>query len=93
METNSFHIPPFVIEIDGVPVEIIEVLKSELVSGDTWYHIVVSINYNGIKSRRYSLDVKDIKDLTNKLKIEITKIKFIHYAYGIDEVKRLISGV
>ncbi|RLC63536.1 MAG: hypothetical protein DRI48_08365 [Chloroflexi bacterium] len=91
MQTNTFHITPFFIEVDGVQVEILEVLKSQLISGDTWYHVVVSINYNGIKSRRYSLDVKDIKDLTNKLKIEITKIKFIDYAYGIDEVKRLIT--
>lgn len=91
METNTFHITPFFIEVDGVQVEVLEVLKSQLISGDTWYHVVVCIHYNGIKSRRYSLDVKDIKDLTNKLKIEITKIKFIDYAYGIDEVKRLIT--
>jgi len=91
METNTFHIPPFFIEIDGVPVQVLEVLKFEYVSGDTWYDVIVSINYNGIKSRRYGLYVKDIKDLKNKLKIEITKIKFIDYAYGRDEVKRLIT--
>jgi len=90
MATETFRLPPFFIEVDGIPVEVLEVLKSELISGDTWYHVVVRIIYNGIKSRRYTLDVKDIKDLTNKLKIEITKIKFIDYAYGIDQVKELI---
>jgi len=90
MAAETFRLPPFFIEVDGIPVEVLEVLKSELISGDTWYHVVVRIIYNGIKSRRYTLDVKDIKDLTNKLKIEITKIKFIDYAYGIDQVKELI---
>jgi hypothetical protein len=90
METNTLQIPPFFIEVDGCQVQVLEVLKSELISGDTWYHIVVSINYKGTYSKRYSLDVKDTKDLVNQLKIEITKIKFIDYGYGIDEVKRLI---
>jgi len=91
METASFHIPPFFIKVDEIPVEILEVLKNELISGEVWYHVVVSINYQGIKSKIYSLDVRDIKELTNKLKIEITKIKFIHYAYGLDHTKEVIT--
>jgi len=91
METITFHIPPFFIEVDGCKVEVHEVLKSELISGDVWYHVVVSIEYKGIKSRRYSIDVKDIKDLTNKLKIEITKIKFIDYGYGLEQAKKAIT--
>lgn len=91
METSTFNIPPFSIEVDGFQVDVLEVLKTQLISGDTWYHVVVQINYKGIKSRRYTLDVKNEKDLLNKLKIEITKVKFIEYAYGINELKRLIT--
>jgi len=91
VKTSTLYLPPFYIEVDGCKVQVLEVLKSQLTFGETWYHVVVSIEYNGIKSRRYSISVKDTKDLINKLKTEITKIKFIHYAYGIDEVKRLIT--
>jgi hypothetical protein len=91
METHTLQIPPFFIEVDGCQVQVLEVLKDELISGDIWYHVFISINYKGIWSKRYSLDVKNIEDLVNQLKIEITKIKFTDYAYGIDEARRLIS--
>jgi hypothetical protein len=91
MESASFQIPPFFIEVDEIPVTIIEVLKTTLISGETWYHVVVQINYKGIKSRRYTLDVKSEQDLINKLKIEITKIKVIEYTHGLPEVRRLIT--
>jgi hypothetical protein len=91
METSQIIIPPFFLEVDGCKVDVVEVRKSELFTGDVWYHVVVSIEYKGIKSKYYTLDVKDTKDLIDKLKIEITKLKFIEYAYGIEYLKRLIS--
>jgi len=91
MESSTFQIPPFFIEVDEIPVTIIEVLKTALISGETWYHVVVQINYKGIKSRRYTLDVKSEQDLINKLKIEITKLKIIEYTYGLPEVRRFIT--
>jgi hypothetical protein len=93
METVSLQICPFTISVDNCQVVIYEALKSQLISGDVWYHVVVQINYKGIKSRRYTLDVKNEKDLINKLKVEISKIKIIEYTYGLDEVKRIITGV
>lgn len=91
MMTQSFIIPPFFIEVDGVFVQVIEVLKTSLVSGESYYHVVVSVNYKGIKSRRFTLDVRNEKELVNKLKVEIAKIKMIEYCYGLSEVRRLIS--
>jgi len=91
MEPATLQLPPFFLEVDGCKVQVLEVLKSQLVSGATWYHIAVIIDYKGIKSRRYTLNVRDTKDLLNKLKVEITKIKFIDYGYGLAEVRRLIS--
>ena len=91
METNSLLLTPFFIEVDGCEVTIFESLKREMVTGQTWFFVVVSIDYKGIKTRRYTLAVRDTQDLINKLKIEITKIKFMEYAYGLDYVKRLIT--
>jgi len=82
---------PLTIEVDGFKVTLHEVLKSGLVSGEWWYHVVVSIDYKGIRSRRYTLDVRNTKELMNKLKIEITKLKVIEYSEGLSEVKRLIT--
>ncbi|MEM2260003.1 MAG: hypothetical protein QXY65_02935 [Candidatus Methanomethylicaceae archaeon] len=91
MEKATFRVFPFSIEVDGTIVNIYEVLKTKLISGDEWYHVVVEINYKGIKSKRYTLDVRNINNLINKLKIEIDKIKLIEYAYGINEVRRVIG--
>jgi hypothetical protein len=90
METNTLHIPPFFIEVDGCQVQVLEVLDSKLMGSDTAFHVVLTINYKGINSKTYSLDAKGTEDLVNKLKIEITKIKFLDYAHGLETVKRLI---
>jgi len=78
--------------VDDVPVRILEVLKTSLDPKNPWYHVVVQIIYKGIKSRIYTLDVRNTKDLVKKLKVEITKIKMLEYVYGRDELKRIIGG-
>jgi len=89
METATLQLPPFFLEIDGVPVQVVEVHKREPITGEVWYIVSVRIIYKGVSSRTYPLFVRNTKDLKNKLKVEITKLKFIEYAYGLDEVKRL----
>jgi len=91
METIKFQIPPFSIEVDGCLVDVLEVLKREIVTGDTLFFVVVQRRYKDVVSRRFTICVKSEKELINKLKIEITKIKFLEYAYGFEEVKRLIT--
>jgi len=78
-------------EIDGVTVQLIEVSKQQLISGENWYVASVKIIYKGIHSRVFPIFAKSTRDLINKLKVEITKIKFIDYTTGINEVRRLIS--
>jgi len=78
-------------DVDGFKITLHEVLKTKLISGHEWYHAVVSIDYKGIRSRRYTLDVRDMKDLVKKLKVEITKLKVVEYAEGLSEVRRLIT--
>jgi hypothetical protein len=91
METSTLQLTPIFLEVDGVPVELVEVSKQQLISGEVWYIASVKIIYKGIHSKVFPLYVKNTQDLVNKLKVEITKLKFIDYAYGIEEVKRLLS--
>jgi len=78
-------------EIDGVTVEVLEVLKHQLISGDKYYTVALRIHYKDIVSKIFNLTVKDEEELKNKLKIEITKIKFMEYAYGLKYVKGVIT--
>jgi len=65
--------------------------KRKLITGEVWYIVSVRVFYKEMTSRTYPLFVRDTKDLVNKLKVEITKLKFIDYGYGLEEVARLIS--
>jgi len=92
MEPAIIQIPPFSIDVDGVEATVFEVLKTQLVSGEVWYHVVVQLKYKNIVSKRYTLDVKDMKNLINKLKVEVSKIKFIELTYGLNELKRVMTS-
>jgi hypothetical protein len=91
MESTTFTLPPFFIEVDGVKVEIVEVSEQKLVSGDTFYIVSCKIYYDNIVSKVFPLYVKSTQELIDKLKVEVTKLKFIEYAYGIQHVKEVIS--
>ena len=78
-------------EIDGVTVEVLEVLKHQLISGDKYYTVALRIHYKNIISKIFHLTVKNIEELKNKLKIEITKIKFMEQSYGLKYVKGVIT--
>jgi hypothetical protein len=91
MEASTIHLTPIFIEVDGVAVQLVEVSKHQLASGEAWYIVSARIMYKGMQSRVFPLFVKNTQDLMNKLKVEITKVKFIEYSYGMDEVRRLIA--
>ena len=92
METLTIQLPPFSIRVDDCEARVLEIYKTQLINGEIWYHVVVELVYKGIRSKRYTLDVKDTNQLINKLKMEVTKVKFLEYAYGLNEVRRAISG-
>lgn len=91
MRTATFVIPPFSVEVDGAIVDVLEVSKQPLSSGETWYIVSCSIRYKGIRSKVFPLFVKDEEDLKNKLKVEVTKIKMIELARGLEELRRLMT--
>jgi hypothetical protein len=87
MMNFSLQLTPFFVDVDGVTVQIIEASKTPL----NEYIVSVRIIYKGIYSKIFPLAVQSTDDLMNKLKVEISKIKFIDYTFGIEEVKRLIT--
>lgn len=91
MERISIPIPPFSIQVEDAVATIWEVIPITFPTGEKRYHVTLTINYRGIESRRFHLDVKSNEDLKNKLKIELTKLKFIYYGYGGDVLRKLMT--
>jgi len=85
MEKAPILLTPFQIQIEDATFTVWEVLKLP----PDRYNCTITINYNNIESKRYPLIVKNEKDLRNKLKIELTKLKFIRLSLG-DEVLRKV---
>jgi len=70
-------IPPIQFIIDNCRITIYEILKSTLISGETFYHVVLDIEYKGKRSRRYTLDAKSTVDFRKRLLVEISKFKWM----------------
>jgi len=91
MSSSRLILTPFSVEVDGVRVDILEVMKLTYPNDYKMYIVSCRIRYKGITSRIFPLFVKNEQDLFNKLKVEVTKVKFLELAYGLDEVRRVIS--
>jgi hypothetical protein len=88
---TQLQLLPQLLEVDGVPVMLVEVSKQEPLYGQPYYIASIKLIYKGIHSKVFPLFVKNTNELMNKLKVEITKIKFIDYMYGLEEVRKLIT--
>lgn len=91
MERAFLPILPQTIEVDGIPVEILEAKDMSLSGGEPYYLVVIRIHYKGITSRVFSIPAHNEQELLNKLKIEVTKLKYLEYIYGIDELRGMIT--
>lgn len=80
-------VPPFQLLVDDTPFEILEVIQHQIGG----YSVAVRMVYKGIQSRVLDVSAKDEKDLLNKLRVELSKIKWIEYIYGLEEVRRTIT--
>jgi len=87
MERASILLTPFHIQIEDATVTVWEVRK---VPPDQ-YNCAITITYKGITSKRYGLIVKNPKDLHNKLKIELTKLKFINLSLGEEALRQAMT--
>jgi len=68
-------VPPFTFVLDGCQVTVWEVIRLRLVTGDTWYHVLLSLKWRGKTSKRFPLDVRSWRELRKKLLVEIPKFK------------------
>uniref|UniRef100_A0A7J3JQ20 Uncharacterized protein n=1 Tax=Ignisphaera aggregans TaxID=334771 RepID=A0A7J3JQ20_9CREN len=91
MTSETIHLLPIYFEVDGVVAEILEILEHKFDERIIGYTVSMRIMYKGIKSRVFPLDCKDLKDLINKLKVEISKLKFMEIVLGLPELRRLIT--
>jgi len=91
MSQSRLILTPFSVEVDGVRIDILEVMKLTYPSGDKRYIVSCRMHYKNVTSKIFPLFVKSEEDLLNKLKVEVTKVKFLELAYGLDEVKRVIT--
>lgn len=69
-------VPPVRFTLDGVNVTIYEVLRSRLVTGKTYYHVTLDLEYAGKRSRRFTLDATGTRDFRKRLLVEIAKFKW-----------------
>jgi len=90
MDTLQITVPPVTTKVSNCLVDILEVLKSELISGDTWYHVVVKVRCPDFQSRVFCLDVKDINDLKHKVEVEIAKIRMLKFVLGNDYIREVV---
>lgn len=87
MKPLRLVVPPFVVEVDGTPFEILEVIQ-HAIGG---YSVAVRMTYKGIRSRILDMSARDEQDLIRKLKAELAKIKWFEFLYGLEEVRRIIT--
>jgi len=83
MERAPILLTPFHIQIEDATITVWEIRK---VPPDQ-YNCTITITYKNITSKRYGLIVKSSKDLRNKLKIELTKLKFINLSLGEEALR------
>jgi len=70
-------IPPVRFTLDDAIVTIYEVNKSKLINGEVWYHVNLDIQVDKYRSKRFTLDVRNVKELKRKLLVEISKFKLL----------------
>jgi len=91
MQSIKLILPPFSFMVDEARVDVLEISRSRLIDGSEMYHVVIRVNYKGVTSRAYTLDVRDGDDLVYKATVEVNKIKWFEYIYGLNELRKVIS--
>jgi len=81
------RIPPQTLWLDDAKVTIVEVMRSDLITGDTFYHVFLQVEMPPFPPRRFSLDVKSFDELRKKLLVEVSKLKIFRICGMEDLVK------
>jgi len=73
-------VPPYVAEIDGAKVVIVDVVEKKWLGGKTRFLVSCYIEWRGKRSQPFFLDVASNSELLWKLKAEVAKFKLYHAA-------------
>jgi len=88
---GAIHVTPLTVMLDGCLVHIIEVIRSKLF--DTkWYHVVLRIDCGTIKTRTFTIPARSNRELKEKIRAEIAKIKMLAFVAGPDFAREVVGG-
>ena len=81
-EPEKLIIPPVSIKIDDAEYILLEAIRLETVDGSPQYYVVGFFYWNGIKTCKFPVIVRDEKELKAKLEMELSKVKMTFLAGG-----------
>lgn len=81
-ERVDVYITPLEMEMDGAKVTLVGVVPYESVTGKRRYIVSCVVEWRGWRSRQFTLDVESNRELEQKLRVEIARMKvFIASGY------------
>ena len=89
MMALQVELGPRELEVDGARVTILEVLKTSTPWLGDEYHVVVRIRLGGVTSKPFTIDVRGERELIEKLRVEIAKMKLFKFIHGEEEFRRV----
>ncbi|RLE86017.1 MAG: hypothetical protein DRJ67_08145 [Thermoprotei archaeon] len=75
LERIEVIVPPISFKLDGVDVTIIGVVPYDTIDGIRRYIVSCQVEWRGWRSQVFQLDVGDNRELRNKLRVEIARMK------------------
>lgn len=91
MTNKTIQVLPLYLNVDDVVVEVLEVLEHKIDGQLLCYTVSMRLRYKGIKSKVFAIDCKNMGDLINKIKVEISKLKLFEIVMGFPELRRIIT--
>jgi len=83
----TVHAPPLVVDLKNAKAYILEAFKTSLS-----YHFVVVIEYNGVRSRPFTIDARTTRELATKLRVEAAKLRIIRHTLGDEFLREVVRG-
>jgi len=75
LERIEVIVPPISFKLDGADVTIIGVVSRDALDGGRRYIVSCQVEWRGWRSPVFRLDVADNRELRNKLRVEIARMK------------------
>jgi len=76
------RLTPFIVEIDGAKVYVLEIVPKRDIRGKEFYFVTVLVEWNGVRSKPFTLHCYTNDELITKLRAEIAKLKLSNFLLG-----------